>query len=123
LLSITDWLGLAVLTNWVAKIRLVGTSVAFGPEVTPVPLNATDCGLAAALSVIVTDALRGPIWVGLKITEIVQCAPGNKLEPQLFVWLKSLGLVPATTMLLTASVIPPVFVRVTVWEGLMVPTN
>ena len=48
-------------TSWVANIRLVAETVTFGPETTPVPLKATASGLPAALSLIVTDADRGPI--------------------------------------------------------------
>ena len=44
-----------------AKIRLVGDRVAFGPETTPVPFKAIPCGFPAALSVMVTAAVRGPI--------------------------------------------------------------
>ena len=39
---------------------LVGDKVAFGPDVRPVPLKATVCGLPTALSIIVTAAIRGP---------------------------------------------------------------
>ena len=48
-------------TNWTGKVRLVADSVAFGPETTPVPLKAIPCGFPAALSVMVTAAVRGPI--------------------------------------------------------------
>jgi len=42
------------------------------PLATPVPDNATFCGLPAALSVMLTAALRVPMAVGLKVTLIVQ---------------------------------------------------
>src|SRR5439155_26307643 len=43
-----------------AKIRLVGDRVAFGPETTPVPLKATDCGLPTALSAILSALVGIP---------------------------------------------------------------
>ena len=57
----TDCTELAVPTTCVAKVSFVRDNVAFGPETTPVPLKTTDCGVPAALSVIVTDAVRGPM--------------------------------------------------------------
>ena len=48
---------------------------------TPVPLNATDCGLPDALSAIDKLALRVPSAVGVKVTLMVQEAPGaSELE-------------------------------------------
>ena len=41
--------------------RLVVDKVAFGPETTPIPFKATDSGLPTPLSVMVTEAFRGPI--------------------------------------------------------------
>ena len=61
LVSVTDCAGLVVPRNWVAKVRLVGDKVAFGPVKIPVPLKAISCGLPAVLSVMVTEADRGPI--------------------------------------------------------------
>jgi hypothetical protein len=44
-------------------------------EVTPVPLNATICGLPVALSVILNVAFRAPFACGVNNTLIVQLAP------------------------------------------------
>jgi len=57
-----------------AKLTLVGvrTTVEGPEEPEPVPLRLNECGLPAALSVIVTDAVRVPVAVGLKVTLIVQ---------------------------------------------------
>ena len=82
----TDCAGLVVPTSWVRKVRLARDRVAFGPEVTPVPLKATSCGLPNSLSVISTEADRGPIWIGLKVVLILQLAPAGRLEPQVSVF-------------------------------------
>ncbi len=102
-----------------AKIRLVGDRVAFGPETTPVPLKATDCGLPGALSAIDNVPVRVPICVGLNVTLIVQLARGATLEPQLWVWLKS----RLAVMLVMLSVVLPKLVSVTDFPGLVVPTS
>ena len=52
--------------------RLVGVSVTAGPV--PVPVSTIVCGLFEASSVIATPAVRLPVAVGLKMTEIVQVA-------------------------------------------------
>jgi len=52
------------------------------PLAPPVPDNATFCGLPAALSVMLTAALRVPMAVGLKVTLIVQLAPAANELPQ-----------------------------------------
>ncbi len=86
-----------------AKIKLVVDRVAFGPETTPVPLTATDCGLPGALSAIDNFPVNVPICVGLKVTLIVQPARGARLKPQVWVWLKS----PLAVMLMMLSVAVP----------------
>src|SRR5438309_11885845 len=64
------------------------------PLAPPVPDNATFCGLPAALSVMLTAALRVPMAVGLKVTLIVQLAPAANELPQAWVCAKSPALVP-----------------------------
>ena len=54
-------------------------------SLTPVPVSDIDCGLPGALSFTVTNALRGPVVVGVNVTWIVQLAPGATLLPQLLV--------------------------------------
>lgn len=75
----------------------------------PVPLRVTDCGLFAALSVIVKVPLMLPAEVGAKVTLMVQPAPAAKDVPQLSdsanCWL--------AVMLLMARLTLPGFVRVT----------
>ena len=67
------------------KLRLVGLNSTTVPE----PVRLTVCGLPAALSVIDKVPVRGPLCVGLKVTLMVQLASAARLEPQVFVWLKS----------------------------------
>src|SRR5580765_7022190 len=55
------------------KATLVGVSVTAGAV--PVPLRASECGLPAASSVIVTEAARLPAVDGVNVAEIVQAAP------------------------------------------------
>jgi len=50
---------------------------------------------------------------------ILHMPPGGTLEPHELVWLKS----PVVTMLVTIRGEPPVFVKLTVCAGLVVPTN
>jgi hypothetical protein len=122
LLRVTDCAGLVVPRSWVAKVRLVGDKVAFGPDTIPVPLKAISCGLPAVLSMTVTEAVRGPLSVGAKVTVMVHIPPGGRPDPHVLCWLKSLAFVPVTSMLLV-NVRVPVFVSVTVWAALMVPTT
>ncbi len=89
----------------------------------PMPLRETVCGLPVALSVMLTDALRWPVAVGVKVTLMVQFAPALTLEPQVLVSAKSPGFVPAMLMLVIVSVPLPVFVSVTVLAILVVPTT
>lgn len=60
MLSVTDCPVLVVPSNWVAKVRLVAESVAFGPVVPPKPVRGIDCGLPGPLSVTVREAVAGP---------------------------------------------------------------
>ena len=79
----------------------------------PVPVSVTICGEPAALSLMVSEALRLPVVVGVKVTEIVQLPPGATLPPQVLVWAKSPGLVPVTAMLVMVRAPDPVLLSVT----------
>ena len=65
------------------KVSDVGANPAIGTV--PVPVKPTDCGLPEALSVMLTEALRVPVAVGLNVTLIEQLAPAATLVPQVFV--------------------------------------
>lgn len=77
------------------------------------------------MSVMDTDAERAPVAVGLKVTLIVQFAPAATLAPQVLFCEKSPLFVPAMVMPepLKVRVALPVFVRVTLWAELLVPTS
>jgi hypothetical protein len=77
------------------------------------------CGLPVTLSLIEMEAVRVFMAVGWNVMLMVQFAPAATELPQVFVWLKSDGFVPATEMLLMVSVAVPVLVKVTVF-GLVV---
>ncbi len=89
----------------------------------PMPLSDTVCGLPAALSLMLSVAVRSPTAPGLKVTVIVQLAPASRVAGQLFVWVKSPAFVPAMLMPLIVSAALPVLVSVTVWAALVVLTG
>src|ERR1035438_2761432 len=67
-------------------------------------------------------AVRDPLTVGVKVTLIVQLAPAATLAPQLLLWPKSPGLVPATARLVIVKAALPVLLRVTACTALAAPT-
>jgi len=79
----------------------------------PVPLSATVCGLPAALSVILTDAVRLPVAEGVKVKLTVQLALGATELPQVLVRTKSAALGPVTVTLAIFKVALPLLVKVT----------
>jgi len=72
------------------------------PVVDPVPDKATVCGDPVALSAMLTEAVRAPVAVGLKVTEIV------------VVSLKSAAFVPVMVIATPVSETVPAFLTVTV---------
>jgi hypothetical protein len=84
----------------------------------PVPDKATVCGLLLAVSVNVSVALRAPMAVGANVTETVQLAPAANVLGQLEVTGKSARLL--VTLVIEKDV-DWLFVRVTVWDALVVP--
>ena len=105
------------------KLTLVGvrTTVEGPEEPEPVPLRLNECGLPAALSVIVTDAVRVPVAVGLKVTLIVQLPlfPATEL-PQLLLCTKSPLFAPVTPRLVIVKAPLPILVSVTDCAALVV---
>jgi hypothetical protein len=75
------------------------------------------------LSAIETVALRAPEAVGVKVIVKVQLAEGATLDPHVFVWEKSPGLVPVNAILVILSVAVPTLLSVTVWAALVVFTS
>ena len=54
----------------------------------PVPDSDTVCGLFVPLSLTESVPVSAPVWVGAKVTLIVQLFPAAKVLPQIFVCLK-----------------------------------
>jgi hypothetical protein len=111
---------LVVPITWLPKFRLVGERLTV--NVAPVPVRLMVCGLPAALSVIVTLAVRLPLAVGVKVTLMVQLAPVARELPHVFVCTKSPLLVPVIAMLVRLTAVLPVLAKVTAWAVVVVPT-
>src|SRR5947209_19631761 len=71
--------------------------------VVPLPASETVCGLPLAESVTLSVPVRDPVWLGVKLTRIVQLAPEPSDAGQLFDSKKS----PLAAMLEIPSVPPP----------------
>jgi NAD-dependent oxidoreductase involved in siderophore biosynthesis len=72
---------LAVLSGTFAKVKVDGVKVTSGVVPgAPVPVRATVCGVPAALSAMLTLAVRVPVANGLKVTEIVQLNPAVRVN-------------------------------------------
>src|ERR1017187_9470189 len=77
---------------------------------------------AAPVPETVTVAARAPAAVGLKVTLIVQLAPGATLDPQLLVRAKSPALAPETAMPVIFNAAFPELARVIACAALGGPT-
>ena len=114
---------LAVPTNWVGKVRLVGDRVTAGPLPSPTPVSVVVSGLFGALSVTVTVAFSVPAIDGVNVTLIAQVACGATLpDVQVLVSLKSLPLAPLIPTEVTVRFELPVLVTVIVMGALVVPS-
>lgn len=103
-------------------MRLEGERLTPGPV--PVPDRTTDCGLPAALSVMLTCADSEPTTDGVKVTLKVQVPPAaRELVHVLLARVKSALLVPATTRLEILRVALPLFVRVTDCAAVEAPSD
>ena len=80
------------------------------------------CGLPAALSAIERAPVRGPVFVGVKLTPMTQFAPGATGLPHVLVCAKSAAFTPVIIKLPIVRGPVPVFVRMTVCRALVVPT-
>src|SRR5436190_940490 len=105
--------------RWPPNDRDVGESETAGAGGVPEPLSARACGLPLASSAIWTLALRAPCAPGVKVTEIVQCAPAASVAGQSSLSPKSPAFVPAMPMLEIARGAVPVLVSVDVCAGLV----
>lgn len=110
-------------TLWLANVRLLELRLTLEVVPVPVPDRLTDWGLPPALSVNVIVALRVPAALGVKVTFTVQLLPAVKVEPQLLVWEKSPGLVPANAIPEMLIVELPELLNTTLLAALAVPTD
>ena len=92
------------------KARLVGERLT--RAAVPVPERLTVCGLAVALSAMLSEAASVPVTEGVNITAIVQLAPAATELPQVLVWAKSLALLPVSARLVMLKAALPVLLRV-----------
>jgi len=83
LLRVTLCAALVVPTFWLLNVRLVGETLIV--TVAPVPVRLTICGLPAALSEMLTNAVRVPVAVGVNVTLIVQLPPAASELPQVLI--------------------------------------
>lgn len=120
LLRETVWAPLVVPIFWLLKVRLEVAKVAKGAL--PVPLKFKVCGLFVALSVRISDAVRVPGPVGVKVIVMVQVPPAATELPQVFVSEKSPEFVPVTVMPVMLNAMLPVLFRVNVCEEPAAPT-
>jgi hypothetical protein len=104
-------------TTCAAKVKEVGERLTTGAV--PVPVRLTVWVAELALSVMVTEPLRAPVAVGVKVTLIEQEAPAATLEPQVLIWEKS----PLAVMLEIVRAALPLFVSAIVAGELVVPTT
>jgi len=120
LLRVTLCAALVVPTFWLLNVRLAGERLVAAAA--PVPVRLTICGLPAALSEILTAAVRVPAAVGVNVTLIVQLLFAATELPQVFVSAKSPVLTPVMLILVMLILALPVLLRVALCAGLVVPT-
>src|SRR5947209_4725614 len=80
------------------------------------PETVAECGLPAALSMMVTAPVRAPVAVGVKVRLMAQVAPAGNDVPQVVARAKSPT--PAMPVMVRAAL--PVFERLTVCAALVV---
>jgi hypothetical protein len=117
--SVTVCAPLVLFTNCAENMSALDR-LATGPV--PVPLKLTVCGLPPALSAIVRVPLRLPTVVGTKAMLITQLLPAATGALVLHVVPEASVKSPVTDMALMANAKVPVFLRVTDWARLVVPT-
>src|SRR2546427_358674 len=127
LVRVTVWARLLVVpTRWLPKATLFADNVTAGAM--PVPVRVIVCGLPGASSTMFSVALRIPVASGVKLTLIVQLAPGATEPAPLGQVLpaakaKSAACAPVMVMLVRFSGASPLLVSVTFCAALVVPTR
>src|SRR3954470_24133954 len=118
LLAPTSQTPLAQLKNWLSS-----ASVGWVPV--PVPVTDAVCGLFGALSVMISEPLRVPVFVGWKLIDMSQLVPGASVRPEQpsLTAVKSSGLAPLTCALLMNSDALPVLATLIDCGALVVPRS
>src|SRR3954454_3406869 len=118
LLAPTSQTPLAQLKNWLSS-----ASVGWVPV--PVPVTDAVCGLFGALSVMISEPLRVPVFVGWKLIDMSQLVPGASVRPEQpsLTAVKSSGLAPLTCALLMNRFALPVLATVIDCAALVAPTS
>src|SRR5215831_14562317 len=80
--TVTVWAAAAVPTSTGENVSEAGETVS---STVPVPVSETRCGLPLVLSAIFSEAVRGPVQCGVKVTVNVQVSPAGTKVPQSFV--------------------------------------
>ena len=121
-LSVAAWAALVV-PLCAEKLSEAGVSDTAGAgAVVPAPVSVAACGEPVALSATESVAEKLVAEAGVKVTEMEQWDPAASELPQVLVWLKSAGFVPAMEMLPIASAAVPLFERVMVCAVALLPT-
>ena len=89
----------------------------------PVPDRLAVSGLPLELSVMLSEAVRPPMAVGVNRTTMVQLAPTASELPQLLFCVKSLELAPVTAIPEMLRAVPPVLANVSVRPALIMATG
>ncbi len=92
---------------------------------TPVPLRATFRGLSGTLSGMTTVAARAPIAAGVNVAPTLQLLPDARICPEQVsrVISKSVEFAPDTLTVPMVSADVPLFVRVVLCTGLVIPSG
>jgi hypothetical protein len=120
LLTVMGFVELLLPTNTPVKLRLAGPTVA--AAATPVPLKGTVCGLPVALSLILSEDDRLPVFPGVNVTLIVQLAFTASVFPHVWVCEKYALLPVVILIVVNDRVAVPVLVSVTTCALLLTPT-
>lgn len=122
LFSVTDWDAALVPTAVLPKV--IDAGLAATTPLVPSPERAIVCGLSPSESWKLRMAVRVPVAVGPNTMFAVQLAPCARVVPQVLLnTVKSPGLAPVKLMLLILMVVRLVFVSVTTFCPLLVPTT
>ena len=122
--SVTTCASLVLPVTVLGKLNEPGDKVTVGVEViVPVPVRETLCGDPDALSATASEARSVPVAVGLNSSETVQVALTASDVPQVSADLMNeVALVPVRVSEVRVRAAVPVFLMVTVWAAVVLPT-